>query len=258
MTTTTEIQDEQEAKPEGKSRPITVDQPTFNREMAFKARLGHRTHAQTINFLMDSYEQGGSAQAGAKTVADAIRSVLSKDPVYQKFQKDAETAPAAAVLEQALAESESLQALLVDALLKEAKFRVGLSKRHSGKDFANMPTSQLVNTKHPEAAKERIRRAVVALAAYNDKAVMAERWFINARTVQILAGARYPIVEEYFKEHQAEIDAANAKHELNQRYNSKAYSIKTVVTIPENVETPEPVETDAEGTETVEVDAQAE
>jgi Telomere resolvase ResT/TelK catalytic domain len=238
--TTTETQDEttQETKPEGKSRPITVDHPTFNREMAFKTRLGHRTHAQTINFLMDSYEQGGSAQAGAKTVADAIRSVLSKDPIYQKFQKDEETAPAAAVLEQALAESESLQALLVDALIKEAKFRVGLTKRHAGKDFAGMTTSQLTNTKHPEAAKERIRRAVVALAAYNDKAVVAERWYINARTIQILAGARYPIVEEYFKEHQAEIDAANAKHELNQRYNSKAYSIKTVVTIPEQAEQP--------------------
>ena len=56
--------------------------------------------------------------------------------------------------------------------------------------------------------------------------------------MQQLAGARYPIVEEYFKEHQAEIDALNAKHELNQRYNSKAYSVKTVVTIPEQAEQP--------------------
>src|ERR1700674_3308674 len=262
MIITTETQT-QEPKQEGRNVPISVDRQTFNREQALKTRLGHRTHTETVALLLDSYEQGGQAAAASiASVADAIRSVLSRDPVYQTFQKDEETASAAAVLEQALAESESLQALLVDALLKEAKFRVGLTKRHAGKDFAGMTTSQLTNTKHPEAAKERIRRAVVALAAYNEQAVVAERWYITPRTVQQLAGARYPIVEEYFKEHQAEIDALNAKYELNQRYNSKAYSVKTVVTIPENVEAPEeapePVEATVEAPETVETSAQAE
>jgi hypothetical protein len=234
---TTEIEtaqeQEQDAKPEGRSRPITVDPATFHREMAFKTRLGHKTHAQTVNFLLDTYEQGGSAQAGAKSVADAIRSVLSKDPDYQKFQKEAETADAAAILEKALTSGENLQAILVDALIKEAKFRVGLTKRHAGKDFAGMTTSQLVSTKHPDAAKERIGRAVAAIAAYNDQASVAERWYINGRTVQLLAGARYPIVEEWLKAHEAEVKALNDKHELNPRYNSKPYGVKTVVTIPE-------------------------
>ena len=57
--------------------------------------------------------------------------------------------------------------------------------------------------------------------------------------MQQLSGARYPLIEEYFNEHQDEIDALNAKHELTQRYNSKAYGIKAVVTLPEEVQQPE-------------------
>jgi len=237
MTTdTAAAQEQKDPAKEGKSRPITVDGPTFSREMAFKARLGHDTHAQTVNFLLDFYEQGGSAQAGAKSVADAIRSTLHSDKDYQEFQAEEDTKEAAAILEKALTSGENLQAILVDALIKEAKFRVGLSKRHSGKDFSSMPTSQLVATKHPDAARERIRRAVVAIAAYNDAATSAnDRWFINSRTVQLVAGARYPIVEEWTKAHEAEIKALNDKHQLNQRYNSKPIEggIKAVVTIPE-------------------------
>lgn len=235
MTTEIETKEaqEQDAKPEGRQKPITVDPATFNREMAFKARMGHKSHVQTVNFLLDFYEQGGSAQAGAKNVADAIRAVLHKDAEYQKFQKDEETAAAAAIIEKALTSGENLQAILVDALIKEAKFRVGLTKRHAGKDFASMSTSQLTSTKHPDAAKERIRRAVAAIAAYNDQASVAERWYINGRTVQLLAGARYPIVEEWLKAHEAEVKALNDKHELNPRYNSKPYGVKAVVTIPE-------------------------
>jgi hypothetical protein len=204
--------------------------------MALKARLGHDGHAQTINFLMDFYEQGGSAQAGAKSAADAIRSLLSKDADYQKFQKEDDTKEAAAIIEKALTSGENLQAILVDALTKEAKFRVGLTKRHAGKDFAGMTTSQLTSTKHPDAAKERIRRAVAAIAAHNDAAASPnDRWFINARTIQLVAGARYPIVEEWYKAHEAEIKALNDKHSLTARYNSKPIEggIKAVVTIPE-------------------------
>jgi hypothetical protein len=232
---TTETQEQDPAK-EGKNRPITVDPSTFSREMALKARLGHKGHAETINFLMDFYEAGGSAPVAAKNVADAIRAVLHKDKEYQEFRAEDDTKEAAAILEKALTSGENLQAILVDALIKEAKFRVGLTRRHAGKDFAGMTTSQLTSTKHPDAARERIRRAVAAIAAYNDAATSAnDRWFINARTVQLVAGARYPIVEEWCKAHEAEIKALNEKHQLNQRYNSKPVEggIKAVVTIPE-------------------------
>jgi hypothetical protein len=223
MTTTTEEQAIEEQpgkgkkKAEGKNFPISVDKICFNRAQALRVGKGHRSNTETVTMLLDFYEQGGSAQAGDLQPEHVVSS---------------ETAAAIREAMQISGES-NFMAFLADALSKEAKFRTSLSKRHADKDFSKLTTSQLTNTKHPDAAKERIRRAVAAIAVYNDEHVPAERWFLNARTVQMVAGARYPIVEEWIKEHQEEVDALNKMHELNTKYNSKPYTVKSVVSIPE-------------------------
>ncbi len=236
-TMTTETQaPELEAKQEGRNRPISVDAATFSREQALKTKLGHRTHAETINLLLDTYEQGGNAQVAQAqlTLTDVIRSVLSQDSSYKKFLEDEHNAAAAELLDDALSGRESFTTMLVDALVKEAKFKAGMSTRHADKDFSTMPTSQLTRVKHPGAAQERIKRAIAAIVAYNDNAQSPnDRWYINATVVQQLSGARFPIIKEYFAAHQAEIEAENAEHELTPRYNHKPTTIDKVITIPE-------------------------
>ena len=165
-----------------------------------------------------------------------IRSVLAQDSSYQKFLNEPSNAAAADLLDRALSERESFNTFLVDALLKEAKFRAGMSTRHADKDFSILPTSQLTKIKHPGATHERIRRVIAAIVAYNDNAQSPnDRWFINPTVVQQLSGARFPIIQEYFAAHQAEIDQENAEHELTPRYNHKPIDggIKVVITVPE-------------------------
>jgi len=238
MTTeTTDQAQEQEVKQEGRNRPISVDAPTFSRELALKTKLGHRTHTETITLLLDAYEQGGNTQVSQAvlTMPDIIRAVLNQDAMYQSFLKDESAAAAADLLDSAIAE-KGFNTFLVDALIKEAKFRAGMSTRHAGKDFTSMTTSQLSKVKHPGATKERIKRAIVAIVAYNDAAQSAnDRWYINPTVVQQLSGARFPIIQEYFAEHQAEIDQENAEHELTARYNHKPIEggIKAVITVPD-------------------------
>src|SRR5262249_43580043 len=108
------------------------------------------------------------------------------------------------------------------------KFQEGLDKRHKAVEFGKLTTAKLTNIKDPRAALERIQRAVRALAAYNDAAVMAERWFINPRMIRQISGARYELVTKYFTEHQSEIDALNKAHDLTQKFNSKPYAITSV------------------------------
>jgi hypothetical protein len=226
MTTTTDqAQEPTQAKPEGRNTPISVDRATFNREMALKARLGHHTHTETVTMLLDTYEQG--APATPYSIGESIRSLLAKDESYQKFSKDEETAEAAALLEELLAD-ESYKALLIDALIKEAKFRVGLAARYAGKDFTTMTLKQLTGTRDKGATNERIRRAVLRIAWYNDapNRAQAERWYINATSVNRLVGGRYPIIGAYIKAHQSEIDALNDKYQLTDRYNNKPYHIE--------------------------------
>lgn len=228
----------QEQKQEGRNVPISVDRATFKREQALKNAKGHRTHAETINLLLDTYEQKGNAQVSQAqlTLTAVIRSVLAEDSNYQKFLKEESNAAAAKLLDDALNGGESFHTFLVDALLKEAKFKAGMSTRHAGKDFASMTTSQLTRVKHPGAAQERIRRAIAAIVAHNDNAQSPnDRWYINPTVVQQLAGARFPIIQEYFAAHQAEIDQENAEYELTPRYNHKPIEggIKAVITVPE-------------------------
>lgn len=206
----------------GKNYPVTVKGETYNRVLALRKGLGHRVYDETIQYLLDALEQGGRAR-------------LDPEKLTPENLVPVETA---AMIREAMEVSgeESFMAFLTDALTKEAKFRTSLSKRHADKDFTTLPTSQLAKTKHPGATKERIRRAIAAIVAYNDNAPSPmDRWYINATTVQHLSGARFPIVKEYFAEHQAEIDAENAEHDLNARYNHKPVRIEDVVTIPENV-----------------------
>ena len=249
--TATETQDQQEQKQEGRNVPISVDRPTFKREQALKSKLGHRTHTETITHLLDVYEQDDRAQVSQAqlTLSDVVRSVLAQDSSYQKFLQEESTAAAAKLLDDALNGRESFNTFLVDALVKEAKFRAGMSSRHAGKDFSSMPTSQLTRIKHPGAAQERIKRAIAAIVAYNDNAPSAnDRWYINATVVQQLSGARFPIIKEYFAAHQSEIEQENAEHELTPRYNHKPTSIEKVITIPEQpsqlatLDVPAPVE----------------
>lgn len=220
MSTDTQTQDQAEQTPvkEGKNVPVTVDRPTFNRVQALRSAKSHRTYSETLNLLLDIYEQGGQPISAGELTPERI--------------VPAETA---SMVREALTEGEDFRAFLISALTKEAKFREGLGRRHEGKDFAKLTLAQLAKTRDPRATNERIRRAVAAIAAYNDDPARAatERWYLNATTIHKLVGGRFPIIGAYIKEHQEEIAALNDKHDLNERYNSKPYYVDSVVTVPD-------------------------
>jgi hypothetical protein len=206
----------------GKNYPVTVDGATFNRVQALRNRLNQTKYAETINFLMDELERKEAQVAHAPVSPDALA-------------PDEETA---AAIKKAMAISgQDFPTFLAEALSKEANFKIGLSTRHANKDFSKLTTKELTNTKHPEATKERIRRAIIAIAKYNDQAASPnDRWFINGSSVHKLIGGRFGIINEYFAEHEAEIKAENDEHELIPAYNRKAIGIERVITVPETVD----------------------
>jgi hypothetical protein len=206
----TEVQDEK--KPKGKNHPITVTLDTYDRYIGLRTRLGHAVNDKMIVLLLDSFEEKEHTQLAASLTPDVFADSDVSAEDIQKF----------------LEEGEDMLALLKRLVKKEAHFQRGLDKRHTKTDYSKFTTKQLSNIKDAKATFERIRRAVQALAAYNDTAVMAERWFINPRMIQQLSGARYELVNKYFTEHQSEINALNEAHKLNQKFNSKPYKITSV------------------------------
>ena len=217
MTTETQENQATAAKQKGKNYPVTVKEPTYNRVVALRSKLGQGIYDETIAYLLDAYEQQGSRAKLDELTPEDLVSAETAATIHDAMQ---------------ISKEENFRAFLNDALTKEARFRLSLSKRHADKDFSKLSNSELTNTKHPDATKERIRRAIAAIAKYNDEAQSAnDRWYINPTIIHKLVGGRFPIINEYFEEHKSEIDAENAEHELTPAYNRKPTEIKNVVTV---------------------------
>jgi hypothetical protein len=152
-------------------------------------------------------------------------------------------------------ELSSLQALLQDVLAEKgeaahslmpvlylrgllsakAGFLKSYEKRHAGKDYAKMSTTELRNTKMPGAAQERFRRAVQAIMDYNDQEGMLPemRWYVTPAVVTDLVGGRPPDAKEYIQSCWEEIDAHHQKYKLRPGYNRRSINIRERVSVPE-------------------------
>lgn len=219
---TTEIYAHVQVKAEGKNVAVPVDQATFNRVKAFKRRLGHRRYAQTVNYLLDRHQE-------------VVTSEQTKEESVPLTPEDLVPAETAALIREAMAITGSdFAAFCASALNKEAKFQISLSKRHADLDFATLTTSKLSKTRHPDAARERVRRAIAAIASYNDEAASAlDCWIINPTVIQQLVGVRFELIAHYLAEHQAEIEMLNAKYGQTGRYNRKVSRIAAVIMVAE-------------------------
>jgi hypothetical protein len=215
----TTVEQVESKKSKGNNHPVNVSDTTYKDYVGLKTRLGHKTNDETMVLLLNSYQEKETAQIA---VALTPESVLG--------------AELAELARGSMKENEDFLAFLKRLVEKETKFQAGVKSRYSKMDFSKMSNAELMAMKDEKASFERIRRAIAAIAAYNDNAVLAERWFINARMVQMVSGARYDNVSAYFEQHKAEIEALNAKHDLNQKYNSKAYTIKSVAAISQAYE----------------------
>lgn len=129
-------------------------------------------------------------------------------------------------------------AFLGKQVTKQANYKKGPAERQKKYDtvnFASLTLKQLKDLHIPEATNERCRRAVVAIMAYNQQATHElDRWFIRQKEIKELVGGRGDLITAYLKEHEAEIAAHHTQFKLNEKYNSKPYSIKRDIDLEED------------------------
>ena len=98
-------------------------------------------------------------------------------------------------IEQAMADmgQTSFHAFLAHALDREANVQIGLAKNRLARekaDLSSMPLSKISNTRRPEAAYERIRRAIATIIDYNRGCSDPNGfWFINVSLIREYTGA---------------------------------------------------------------------
>lgn len=241
MTTPDTVEAEETQKKRSQNRPLTLtDEQLYNQVLALKTGLGHRSYNETVGLLLAAYQSQGAA-APLNTGELTPDRLVSGIEINLGTKEEPEMAALAPLIAQSLKANEDFSAFLIDALSKEVKFRAGVVRRHDGKDFSGLKTTQLKGIRDERATRERIRRAVIALADYNDaeERVRAERWFLNATTVHRLVGGRYPIITAWLTEHKAKVEALNTRHGLTDRANNKEYYVESVVTVPEEPPTEE-------------------
>ncbi|MGH2415508.1 MAG: hypothetical protein ACRDEA_17825 [Microcystaceae cyanobacterium] len=183
--------------------------------------LGVKTQDELIRMLLEAT----AAKSLLNPVPRGIESFLSK--LEPSLEKD---------LRKEIAQSgEEPEQFMEKVLEKEVKFRAGVRGRHEGKDFSQMPLSQLKRTRHGEASNEKLKRAFQALKHYNS-AIATEklqRWYINANSLHQLVGGRFGTVTPWVEAHRDEITSHNSAYELTEADNRKPIKIEQVVTVPE-------------------------
>ena len=113
------------------------------------------------------------------------------------------------------------QGYLIAALKRHARNDLGIARRDTMANVEDMSMDGLVKARKHSTAIERIRRAVAAIASYNDSHVQSERWFISATLISYLIGGRFQTILDYLREHKTEVDNLNGKYNLNEKYNRK-------------------------------------
>jgi len=152
--------------------------------------------------LIDAYRSGGGARPAAG-MSELLEDVSDeKDPV------------------------KYLQGLVA----RDRKFQTAIANRHSKLDYSTASLEVLRDTKTPEAATERFRRAVDAIMKHNNAQTdPLHLWFINAAIIRDLVGGKNELVQAYLKTREAEIEAHHAQYGLTAKQNRKPVDVKAEI-----------------------------
>lgn len=137
----------------------------------------------------------------------------------------------------ALSGAPDLLSFLLAAGEREARQLRSQARKHDTQRYVSVPTSQLANIKLPEAAQERIRRAVYSIMHFNEQMAQQQRrndlWHITPLLIQNLVGGRKDAINSYLEAHREEIDAHHAHLGILRTFNRKALSPKEAIPVPE-------------------------
>ena len=169
---------------------------------------------------------GETAQMVLKTVQLLVEAYVRQHTESHAFEArwGVTLADVSALFENVAATGESRPAtvLLTELVAKQHQQRQKHQQRRHETQYDQMPFSVLKGRREPEAAEERVRRAVAALMSYNERCTdPVQRWYINASLVHALLGGRYAAIQESLQAHKGEIEEHHEALEITQSMNYK-------------------------------------
>lgn len=216
---------DQAASPERKKKHslLNVPEGIAQSVKGYQQSMRKRTQAEVLAFLMAFYEEHkdrdvpGATREGLVTLDDLGMSGEEKALVQQGME---------------IAGSEDVEAFVREATIIQARKRVAETVRIQTLDFSAMSLKELERQKHPDATRERARRAIDAVMAYNARVQDVNlRWHINVNVVRQLVGGRPEIIKAYLGERSEELDEHHRHYAILPRRNRPSELIKQEIVL---------------------------
>jgi len=214
---------EQTAEPARKKKHslLNVPEDIAHAVKGYQQSMRKRTQAEVIAFLITFYEEHKdrdlprASRERLVTMGDLGMSSEEQALVQQGME---------------IAESENVESFVREAAIIQARKRVAETARIQTLDFSAMSLKKLEKQKHPDATRERARRAIDAVMAYNASVQDVNlRWHINVNVVRQLVGGRPEIIKAYLGERAEDLEQHHRDYEILPRRNRPSELVKQEV-----------------------------
>jgi hypothetical protein len=184
----------------------------------YQKSMRMRTQGEVLAFLIAFYEEHkdcgvpGASQERPVTL-DALGMNDGEKALVQQGME--------------VAGHEDVEAFVREATIIQARKRVAEQARIQTLDFSAMTLKELEKQKHPDATRERARRAIDAVMAYNAHVQDVNlRWHINANVVRQLVGGRPEIIKAYLEERAEDLEEHHTHYAILPRRNRPSELVK--------------------------------
>jgi len=232
----------EESKPQQRKGKRTVPTQNKNLELVEKPKAGRSLYNITSEIKADfdriQKERGLDSEKAVAALVIAEYDILQ---AIRQACGDDDIDTLLAALQVARKESNKPVTLLHETLKNKQTQVAAYRARVEVKNYGAMATSELVRHKTVEAAKERYKRGVDALIAYNLSVSPELRWFINATVLVELVGGAPAGAKEYI-ESRSDVAAHHKQLGLKGNRRIEGVTVKGKVPVPEHVTNDAPVE----------------
>jgi Telomere resolvase len=201
----------------------------------------NRTINSKLDVVKEQHNLSNKSEAVAFLLARAEHFLLLEDEILHlksrireleleniKVKSEVQSTDLDSLVEQKI--QQQLQKLLLQIQLGEATTipfseikqdsQARVRKEKIDVNYENFTREELLKIKSPSAAREKVRRAFLAICAHNDgQAENSQRWAITNQGLRQLAGTNGLIVGEWLKQHEIAVSDHNSKYGLGLYHN---------------------------------------
>lgn len=224
-------------KPQVQNKSVKITTSTFNKLGMIKQENKFLNQSQTLEFLIEKGEKINMLETENNELKAKVKQLELEN---NKLKNELNTTDLDKLVEKKI--QQQLQNLLpqlkngeilasIDVIPPTANTpKTRTRTDRSDVDYEGLNREELLRIKSPSAAREKVRRAFLAICNHNDvQPSNVTRWAINNQALRQLSGTNGLIVGEWMKQHETSVCDHNNKYGLTQYHNKGKGDISAII-----------------------------